>query len=180
MPCFYLLHKIAMKVNEKHYKHLWECHYYREYFPLTLSIKMVLDSLLFVIKMHVLFRLVFSIPKMCSNLWAISANQRNKYLEQFPKYCIIYYLSKVGALWSNHMNFHFRHVICWKLYPKLHVLTIKSHISLIIIAMLFQFFFFFVLWYFSIAGWYFVFSGWIFSCQSIWQHPRKNLMLNIF
>lgn len=103
---------------------------------------MVLDSLLFVIKMHVLFRLVFSIPKMCSNLWAISANQRNKYLEQFPKYCIIYYLSKVGALWSNHMNFHFRHVICWKLYPKLHVLTIKSHISLIIIAMLFQFFFF--------------------------------------
>lgn len=179
MPCFYLLHKIAMKVNEKHYKHLWECHYYREYFPLTLRIKMVLDSFLFVIKMHVLFRLVFPIPKMCSNLWAILANQRNKYLEQFPKYCIIYYLSKVGVLWSNHMNFHFPHVICWKLHPKLRVLIIKSHIFINHYSNALSINFF-VLWYFSIAGWYFVFSGWIFSCQSIWQHPRKNLMLNIF
>lgn len=37
MPCFYLPHKIAMKVNEKHYKPLGECHYSEEYFPHLLA-----------------------------------------------------------------------------------------------------------------------------------------------
>lgn len=66
---------------------------------------------------------------MCSNLWAILANQRNKYLKPFPQYCIIYYLSKVGVFWSNHMNLCLQHVMytCTKLSPKLQVLTIRSH-----------------------------------------------------